>query len=151
MGPKFPGWDPNRTVTSAAIKGYHEKYGGTDWVEYDIPAAEPDYKWPWKIPTDLTEAGRLLDVAGYPKGSDGVRFEIKMNKYRCETGDVCLEQADAVAAGWEELGVKTTLLTEEYGAVVVPRMANRTQAYPVVKNCSVETANYPLDLSLIHI
>ena len=145
MGPKFPGWDPNRTVTSAAIKGYHEKYGGTDWVEYDIPAAEPDYKWPWKIPTDLTEAGRLLDVAGYPKGSDGVRFEIKMNKYRCETGDVCLEQADAVAAGWEELGVKTTLLTEEYGAVVVPRMANRTQAYPVVKNCSVETANYPLD------
>ena len=68
-----------------------------------------------------------------------------MNKYACETGDVCLEQADAVAASWEQLGVKTTLLTEEYGAVVVPRMRDRTQPWPVVKNCSVETANYPLD------
>jgi len=151
MGPKFPGWDPTRTVNQAAINGYHEKYGnallgdGTDWIEYDVPAVEPDYDWPWEIPTDLEEAGRLLDLAGYPVGSNGVRFEISLNKYACETGDVCLEQADAVAASWEQLGVKTTLLTEEYGAVVVPRMRDRTQPWPVVKNCSVETANYPLD------
>ena len=152
MGPKFPGWDPTRTVNQATINGYHEKYGnallgdGTDWIEYDVPAVvEPDYDWPWEIPTDLVEAGRLLDLAGYPVGSDGVRFEISLNKYACETGDVCLEQADAVAASWEQLGVKTTLLTEEYGAVVVPRMRDRTQPWPVVKNCSVETANYPLD------
>lgn len=147
MGPKFPGWRPDRTVTASMVKATHDKYGGTGWIEYGEydNAAEGNYEWPWTIPLDLTEAGRLLDLAGYPVGSDGTRFEIKMNKYRCETGDVCLEQADAVAAGWEELGVKTTLLTEEYGAVVVPRMANRTQAYPVVKNCSVETANYPFD------
>ena len=151
MGPKFPGWDPDRTVNQATINGYHEKYGndllgdGTDWIEYDVPAAEPDYEWPWEIPLDLDEAGRLLDLAGYPVGSDGIRFEISLNKYACETGDVCLEQADAVAASWEQLGVKTTLLTEEYGAVVVPRMRDRTQPWPVVKNCSVETANYPLD------
>ena len=152
MGPKFPGWDPTRTVNQAAINGYHEKYSdnallgpGTDWIEYDVPAVEPDYDWPWEIPTDLVEAGRLLDLAGYPVGSNGVRFEISLNKYACETGDVCLEQADAVAASWEQLGVKTTLLTEEYGAVVVPRMRDRTQPWPVVKNCSVETANYPLD------
>ncbi len=68
-----------------------------------------------------------------------------MNKYACETRDVCLEQADAVAADWEAIGVRTELLTEEYGGVVVPRMRDRTQAYPVVKNCSVETANYPFD------
>jgi ABC-type transport system substrate-binding protein len=142
------------------IKASHEKYSGqsttqasavlgkgTDWIEYTEydNAAEPAHEWPWKIPTDLTEAGRLLDLAGFPKGSDGVRFEISLNKYACETGDVCLEQADAVGAGWEELGVKTTLLTEEYGAVVVPRMRDRTQPWPVVKNCSVETANYPFD------
>jgi ABC-type transport system substrate-binding protein len=152
MGPKFPGWDPNRTVNQASINGYHEKYSdnellgpGTDWIEYDVPAVEPDYEWPWEIATDLEEAGRLLDLAGYPVGSDGVRFEISLNKYACETGDVCLEQADAVAASWEQLGLKTTLLTEEYGAVVVPRMRDRTQPWPVVKNCSVETANYPLD------
>ena len=152
MGPKFPGWRPNRTVNAATIKANHEKYSdsqvlgpGTSWVEYNVTPAEPNYEWPWTTPTDIIEANRLLDLAGFPKGSNGVRFEISLNKYRCETGPVCLEQADAVAASWEELGVRTTLLAEEYGAVVVPRMRDRTQAWPVVKNCSVETANYPFD------
>ena len=151
MGPKFPGWRPDRTVTQAMVNDAHGKYSsdllgsGTDWPEYDIPAAEADYEWPWTIPTDYSEAERLLDLAGYPRQADGSRFEISLNKYRCETGDVCLEQADAVAAGWEDIGVRTTLLTEEYGAVVVPRMRDRTQPWPVVKNCSVETANYPFD------
>ena len=154
MGPKFPGWRPDRTVTAAMIKSAHEKYGdseilgaGTSWIEYGEydNAAEPNHEWPWTIQTDKDEANRLLDLAGYPKGSDGVRFEISLNKYRCETGDVCLEQADAVAADWESVGVRVTLLTEEYGGVVVPRMRDRTQAFPVVKNCSVETANYPFD------
>ena len=151
MGPKFPGWRPERTVTQSMVNSAHEKYSsdllgsGTEWPEYDIPAAEADYEWPWEIPTDYTEAERLLDLAGYPRQADGTRFEISLNKYRCETGDVCLEQADAVAAGWEDIGVSTKLLTEEYGAVVVPRMRDRTQPWPVVKNCSVETANYPFD------
>ncbi len=151
MGPKFPGWQPERTVTQSMINSAHEKYSsnllgsGTDWPEYNVPAAEPDYEWPWTIPTDYDEAERLLDIAGFERGGDGTRFEISLNKYRCETGDVCLEQADAVAAGWEDIGVSTVLLTEEYGAVVVPRMRDRTQPWPVVKNCSVETANYPFD------
>ncbi len=157
MGPKFPGWRPERTVTAAMVKAAHDKYGdseilgaGTSWIEYGEydNAAEPDYEWPWEIPTDKAEAARLLDLAGFPDpdgpGGDP-RFSIKMNKYRCETGDVCLEQADAVAADWEAVGVRVELLTEEYGGVVVPRMRDRTQAYPVVKNCSVETANYPFD------
>ena len=157
MGPKFPGWRSERTVTAAMIKEAHEKYGdsdvlgaGTSWIEYGEyeNAAEPDHEWPWEVPTDKAEAARLLDLAGFPDpdGPGGQpRFEIKMNKYRCETGDVCLEQADAVAADWESVGVRVELLTEEYGGVVVPRMRDRTQAYPVVKNCSVETANYPFD------
>ena len=156
MGPKFPGWRPERTVTAAMVKAAHDRYDdsallgpGNSWVEYKEydNAAEAGYEWPWEIPTDKAEAMRLLDLAGFPEGAgpDGSRFEIKLNKYRCETGDVCLEQADAVAADWESVGVKVTLLTEEYGAVVVPRMRDRTQAFPVVKNCSVETANYPFD------
>ena len=151
MGPLFPGWRPERTVKQGIINSYHEKYSsdllgtGTDWPEYDVAAAEPDYEWPWTIPTDYSEAERILDLAGFPRRSDGTRFEISLNKYRCETGDVCLEQADAVAVGWEDIGVSTALLTEEYGAVVVPRMRDRTQPWPVVKNCSVETANYPFD------
>jgi ABC-type transport system substrate-binding protein len=144
MSPKHPGWDPNRTVTKAKVDADIAKYGGTSWPEYNIASPIPNEKWPWLIPTDPKRAGELLDLAGFPE-KNGVRFEIKLNKYRCETGDVCLEQADAVAADWESIGVKTTLLTEEYGAVVVPRMAKRIQAWPVVKNCSMESANFPLD------
>ena len=157
MGPKFPGWRPDRTVTAAMVKEAHEKYSddmtedvlgpGTEWIEYQEydNAAEPNHEWPWEVPTDKAEAERLLDLAGFPKGPDGVRFEIKMNKYRCEAGNICLEQADAVAADWEAIGVRVELLTEEYGGVVVPRMRDRIRTYPVVKNCSVETANYPFD------
>jgi ABC-type transport system substrate-binding protein len=145
MGPKFPGWQPDRTVNASMVKAAHERYGGTDWPEYDTTPAEPNYEWPWTIPTDSAESERLLDLAGYPRGSNGIRFDITLNKYACETGSVCLEQADAVAAGWESVGVRTTVLQEEYGAVIVPRMRDRTQTWPVVKNCSVETANYPFD------
>ncbi len=153
MGPKFPGWRPDRTVNAAMVKSAHEKYDdyilgeGTSWKEYPEydNAAEPNYEWPWTIPTDRAEAERLLDLAGFPRGSDGVRFEVTLNKYACETGPLCLEQADAVATDWEAIGVRVGLLNEEYGGVVVPRMRDRTQAFPVIKNCSVETANYPFD------
>ena len=76
MGPKFPGWRPDRTVTAAMVKAAHEKYGdsdvlgaGTSWIEYGEydGAAEPNYEWPWEIPTDKAEAERLLDLAGFPR------------------------------------------------------------------------------------
>ncbi|MDP3063058.1 MAG: ABC transporter substrate-binding protein [Chloroflexota bacterium] len=147
MGPLYPGWDPNRTVTAAQVKGILEKHActGADCKTYGVTPAEPDYKWPWKIAYNPKEAERLLDLAGYKKKADGTRFTIKLNKYKCETGEVCLEQADAVAAGWESIGVKTDLLTEDYGAVVSPRMRTREQFWPVVKNCSVESAHNLLD------
>ena len=137
------------------VRAAHEKYidnyyglgFGASWVEYGEydSAAEPSYQWPWETPTDKAEAERLLDLAGFPKGSDGIRFSIKLNRYACETGPLCLEQAAAVADDWEAIGVRVELLNEEYGGVVVPRMRDRTQAFPVIKNCSVETANYPFD------
>jgi ABC-type transport system substrate-binding protein len=147
MGPMYPGWDPARTVTAAQVKAILEKYQCTDAAckTYGVAAKEPDYKWPWKVPFNVAEAGRLLDLAGYPKKSDGYRFSIKLNKYACETGQVCLDQADAVAAGWEAIGIKTDLLTEDYNAVVSPRMRTREQLWPVVKNCSVESAHNLLD------
>jgi ABC-type transport system substrate-binding protein len=145
MGPLYPGWDPNRTVTKAEVDAALAKHDGTDFNEYGIDSPIPNEEWPWLIPTDTARAEELLDLAGYPRGSDGTRFTIRFNKYRCESGDVCLEQADAIATAWESIGVKTDLLSEEYGAVVVPRMADRQQAWPVLKNCSVETAVWPLD------
>ena len=146
MGPLYPGWDPNRTVTAAQTQAILEKHDctGDDCKTYGEETALPDKAWPWEIPYDPDYAEELLDLAGYPM-KNGVRFEIKLNKYACETGEVCLEQADAVGAGWEAIGVRTDLLTEDYGAVVSPKMRTREQYWPVVKNCSVESANNPLD------
>lgn len=147
MGPMYPGWDPNRTVTKAKVDAILQEHGCTDAAckTWGVDTPLPNEQWPWKIPYDPKKAGELLDLAGYPKKADGTRFTIKLNKYACETGQVCLEQADAVAAGWEAIGVKTDLLTEDYGAVVSPRMRTRTQFWPVVKNCSVESAHNLLD------
>jgi len=145
MGPLYPGWDPDRTVTKAQADAILKKHDSTDTASYNIDSPMADFKWPWKIPYDPDFAEELLDKAGYPAKGDGVRFEIKLNKYICETGEVCLEQADAVGSDWEAIGVKTDMLTEDYSAVVSPRMRTRTQLYPVVKNCSVESANNPLD------
>jgi ABC-type transport system substrate-binding protein len=146
MGPLYPGWDPARTVTKAQVDTILEKYeGGTEFPEYGIDTPIPEEQWPWEIPWNIERAGELLDLAGFPMKADGSRFDISLNKYRCETGDVCLEQADAVAASWEQVGVRTQLLTEQYGAVVVPRMSERNQIWPVLKNCSVESAAWPLD------
>ncbi len=154
MGPLYPGWDPNRTVDKARADAIIQKHGCSLPVNpmtydqcptYNVPSPRASFGWPWEIPYDKDMAEELLDLAGYPRKSGGVRFEISLNKYRCETGDVCLEQADAVATAWEQIGVKTTLLTEDYGAVVSQRMRTREQFWPVVKNCSVESANTPLD------
>jgi ABC-type transport system substrate-binding protein len=156
MGPLYPGWDPNRTVSKAKNDGIIEKYGCSvalnpmpvaDCPSYGVDSPLADKEWPWLIPWDPDYAEELLDLAGYPK-KNGVRFEIQLNKYACETGDVCLEQADAVGAAWESIGVRTTLSTEDYGAVVSQGMRARIRFYPVVKNCSVESANNPLDWPL---
>lgn len=155
MGPLYPGWDPKRTVNKARNDAILQKHGCSLPVKqmsvdqcpsYNVASpTRADFPWPWEIPLDTKVAEKLLDEAGYPRKAGGIRFEISLNKYACETGDVCLEQADAVATGWESVGVKTTLLTEAYGPIVSQRMRLREQFWPVVKNCSVESANNPLD------
>ena len=157
MGPRFPNWSRQRYVTADKMRELHEfsvnseTLGpGTGWIEYTEydSAAEPDYQWPWEIPTARGEAERLLDLAGFPRGPDGIRFRIRMNSYDCDTGAVCLGHTDAVAADWEAVGIRVELLNENLAQVVAPRMRDRTQAYPVLGNCSVETANFPLEWPL---
>ena len=58
---------------------------------------------------------------------------------------MCLDQANAVADAWEEIGVGVTLLRERMFPIVSGRMTMREQFWPLVINCIVETANTPLD------
>lgn len=148
MGPLYPGWDDLRTVDKASIDNVLATHDCTGCPTYRVSSPVEQREWPWQILFDPQGAEQLLDLAGYPRGSNGTRFEIKLNKYACETGEVCLAQADAVAAGWEAIGVGTILLREDYLPLINGRMRMREQFWPVVKNCIVETAHTPLDWPL---
>ena len=145
IGPLYPGWDPDRKVVKSEIDAILEKHGCADCPTHDVWSPAPGREWPWRIPLDRVTSEELLDIAGYPRGEDGTRFEIKIVKNPCETGDLCLDQANAVADAWEEIGVGVTLLREQMFPIVSGRMTMREQFWPLVINCIVETANTPLD------
>lgn len=145
IGPLYPGWDPDRKVVKSEIDAILEKHGCADCPTHDVRSPAPGREWPWRIPLDRVTSEELLDIAGYPRGEDGTRFEIKIVKNPCETGDLCLDQANAVADAWEEIGVGVTLLREQMFPIVSGRMTMREQFWPLVINCIVETANTPLD------
>jgi ABC-type transport system substrate-binding protein len=145
MSVTFPGWDADRTVTEAQFKAIVEEQGLTDTPEYNVTSALPDQAWPWEIPYDPDFAEELLELAGYPVKGDGWRFDLGINVYRCETGDSCVTVPDVVNSMWRDIGIKAENVKEEYPVVISPRMRERTQSMPVVKNADVGSNNYPLD------
>jgi hypothetical protein len=134
MGPEYPGWDPNRSTGCFDVDGEEITCTGTM------------QSVPWQLDdANLTEAGRLLDLAGFPL-VNGVRFGgITLQAYAAEAGPVGLEVADAIMSDWGRIGVQTVGLVEDYGGVISPRMSQRIQFNPVLKNGDVHSNVYPLD------
>jgi ABC-type transport system substrate-binding protein len=139
MGPEYPGWDAARTT------------GCWDWVGNTITCSGTVEDVPWKIvDADLDVAGALLTTAGYPL-VDGNRqgFEkLTLQAYSAEAGPVGLEVADTVMSDWARLGIEIDGLVEDYGGVISPRMRQRVQYLPVLKNGDVHSNVYPLDWPL---
>ncbi|MFQ5581141.1 MAG: ABC transporter substrate-binding protein [Mariprofundaceae bacterium] len=65
-------------------------------------------------PTDFDpkEAERLLDMAGFRRGADGVRFTLN---YRTSTDPTRLRLATAIASMWEKIGVQVSIESLEWG------------------------------------
>lgn len=146
MGPNFGGWDPNRKITNTQSDAIMEKYGFGDnemYPSYNVASPMANFPWPWDIPYQPSFAEEILDIAGYPRGPDGTRFEISTNIYRAEIGDVSFDIGDLTAGLWEAIGVKTTILNEDYGSVVATRFRLRTQIWPTLKNGAVDDATWP--------
>jgi len=61
---------------------------------------------------DITEAESLLDAAGFPRDESGLRFTIN---YRTSTDPTRLRLATAIAAMWENIGVKVSIESLEWG------------------------------------
>jgi ABC-type transport system substrate-binding protein len=135
MGPEYPGWDPKRWT------------GEWDYnSRTPIKASATGVGIPWELPFSTTEAEKLLDKAGYPRKSDGTRFAITIQAYPAEVGEVSLTIADTLVSMWGKIGVKTDQLREDYGGVISPRMRQRIQWMPVLKNGDVHSNVWPTDL-----
>jgi ABC-type transport system substrate-binding protein len=136
MGPEYPGWDASRET------------GCWDWVGGTISCSGTMQSVPWEIADgDLTVAGDLLTTAGYPL-VNGKRqgFEpLTLQAYSAEAGPVGLEVADTVMSDWARLGIEISGLVEDYGGVISPRMRQRIQYLPVLKNGDVHSNVYPID------
>jgi ABC-type transport system substrate-binding protein len=146
MGPKYPGYDASKTVNRTQLMDILKSHGLDNTPEYKSMAASSDSEaWPWAPKFDVAMANTLLDKAGYPKGANGTRFAITLNANQCELGAVCYAVNDAVGAMWAQVGVNATILREDYGTVISPRMRMRNQSMPVIKNGDVNANNFPLD------
>jgi peptide/nickel transport system substrate-binding protein len=77
-----------------------------DYYNWDTHENYPVY--------DTAKAEKLLDDAGYPRGSDGWRFEI--TKYLCRSDAVDI--AEVVKQYLEEVGIKVTLFPMEYATAL---------------------------------
>ena len=139
MGPEYPGWDPTRMT------------GCFDPLGNKITCSGTMVSVPWKLPDgDLVEADRLLELAGYPL-VDNVRQgfgELVLQAYAAEAGPVGLEVADTIMSDWARLGIPISGLVEDYGGVISPRMRQRIQFLPVLKNGDVHSNVYPIDWPL---
>jgi ABC-type transport system substrate-binding protein len=136
MGPEYPGWDASRST------------GCFDWLGNKIDCAGTVQSVPWKIADgNLAVAGDLLTAAGYPLvGGSRQGFEkLTLQAYAAEAGPVGLEVADTVMSDWARLGIEIEGLVEDYGGVISPRMRQRIQLLPVLKNGDVHSNVYPLD------
>lgn len=65
-----------------------------------------------ETPFDPTEAGKLLDAAGFQRGKDGIRFHLN---YRTSTDPTRLNLATAIADMWLKIGVSVSIESLEWG------------------------------------
>ena len=80
----------------------------------DNPDLEP-------YPYDPVKAGELLDAAGYPRGDDGVRFDITLQAGRGRyLNDVAVVQA--IGQYLTDVGVNTTVEILDWGSEFVPAL-----------------------------
>ena len=140
MGPEYPGWDAAKTTDCY------------DWLGNVVTCEGTMESLNWKLPdADLDAAGALLDAAGFPKNDAGDRdtfYKLTLQAYPAEAGPVGLEVADTIMSDWARLGIEIDGLVEDYGGVISPRMRQRIQYLPVLKNGDVHSNVYPLDWPL---
>ena len=100
----------------------------------------------WEYPYDVAKANAMLDEAGYPKGDDGLRFQMplfvgpELGGGAGPAGEI----GDAIAGYWQELGLDVQVLKYAYG-VFRPGLVSRTTVVPMLTGCDDGQETYPFD------
>ena len=106
----------------------------------------PNWQDKWNYGTDMAEANRLLDDAGFEKDEDGVRFQIplfvgpELGGGRGTNGEV----GDAVSGFWQDLGIETEVLKYSY-LVFRPGIVARSNNVPFLTTCDDGNSAIPWD------
>ena len=115
---------------------------GLAWPEYMWSASviQPEWQDRWLIPYDPSRAEQLLDEAGYPRGSDGVRFNADIFRSGVNVGAI----SDAVAGFWDEVGIRTEVDKSAY-ATVRPSLVARSFVKINIQAIGETATNRPFD------
>ena len=88
------------------------------------PVYTPFEEWPKELQDAYSynpeEAEQLLDAAGYPRGADGVRFEVTYDFRNIEVID--LGYVEIAAGYWKEIGVEVEITLHDTGSWVPRRV-----------------------------
>ena len=102
----------------------------------------PYEQWPDDVKQlfeyDPDEAERLLDEAGYTRGSDGVRFETNWDVFPPWGHDIDLSQI--VASYWDKVGVKVTITQVAEDSEMSERRTNAE--YVGMTSCGCRHKNF---------
>ena len=126
--------DPE-TMNNAYFKGLGvaTPHGWVRRPGYNIPFAE----WPEEVKKgymyDPEGAEALLDAAGYPRGSDGIRFKTKMTHYQ----PVDINPMQAEVEYWREIGVDVEIEVVD-APTLVDRIKNHTYEGMITSNLAVD-------------
>ncbi len=124
-------------VLGGVGKPVHITYFSTDNANW-----ESKYEYPY----DVAKANSMLDQAGFPKGDNGIRFEMplfvgpELGGGSGPAGEI----GDAIAGFWQELGLDVKVLKYAY-AVFRPGLVSRTTVVPMLTSCDDGSESYPFD------
>ncbi len=102
----------------------------------DHPTLEP-------YPYDPERAEQLLDEAGYPRGANGVRFELTL---QVPSGRAYTDSALAIGQYLSDIGVQTEVELQDFGSVFVPALVGKTAGplFMVATGGSIWSAQYDM-------
>jgi ABC-type transport system substrate-binding protein len=115
---------------------------GLAWPEYMWSASVTQREWQdrWTIPYDTAEAERMLDEAGYPRNSSGVRFQADIFRAAPDVDEI----SDAVAGFWSEVGIPTVVDKSAY-TTMRPSLVNRSFVKINIQQIGETATNRPFD------